>query len=337
MISKLLEFIFAYVKGKPYWAKLEPVAVLISLYVISIVFTFEYVQWRYHFSPSIWLFATSYIVKQITIVFAAFALLLLEFSKRSNERPHLRAKVTQWLRAGARKLIVSGIVLLIAMGLLLYVSPHRVRDVKLKYLDEPRFNKEAFTYIVYELNREQVTWHFTVDFDTFKPDALTSEETKRCDGAPLCYAEMVAGTDTLIGITSRQLGQDTFWQNSNNVSVISVDRWERFSPPSIYEYLAYSLVVQSTMIHLNRYCKGLPANAFVPGRSAYGDLFEFSPRRNEIKAAVLAAHLSPKGEELLGNCFGMEYMNTCSRLLSLDWLRSPRIRENLKKDFNVEL
>jgi hypothetical protein len=337
MISKLLEFIFAYLKAKPYWARLEPVALLVSLYVISVVFTFEYVQWRYHFSPSIWLFATSYIVKQITIVFSAIALLALAFSKRSDVRSHARTKVMQWLRASTRKLIFGGIVLLIAMGLLLYVSPHRVRDVKLKYLDEPSFNKEAFTYIVYELNREQAAWHFTVDFDTFKSNALTSEETKRCGGAPLCYAETVADTDSLIGITSTQLGQDTFWQNSNNVSVISVDRWERFSPPSIYEYLAYSLVVQSTIIHLNRYCKGLPISAFVPGRSAYGDLFEFSPRRNEIKAAVLAAHLSPKGEELLGNCFGMEYMNTCSRLLSLDWLRSPRVRENLKKDFNVEL
>jgi hypothetical protein len=337
MISKLLEFVFGYLKAKPYWARIEPAAVLISLYVVAVVFAFEYVQWRYHFSPSIRLFATSYIVKQITIVFAGIALLALEFRKRSDPTSDSRAKVVQWLRAGTRKLALGGVVLVTSMGLLLYVSPHRVRDVRLKYLDEPNFNKTAFTYIVYELNREQAAWHFTVDFDTFKPSGLSSEETRRCGGAPLCYAESAAGTDTLIGITTEQLGQDTFWQNSNNVSVVSVDRWERFSPPSVYEYLAYSLVVQSTIIHLNRYCKGLPEGAFAPGRSAYGDLFEFSPKRTEIKAAVLAAHLSPKGEELLGNCFGMEYMNTCSRLLSMDWLRSPRVRENLKKNFDVEL
>ncbi len=337
MVSKLLEFVFGYLKNQRYWARLEPAAVLVSLYIVAVVFAFEYVQWRYHFSPSIGLFATSYIVKQITIVFVAIALLALAFRKRSDAPSETRTKMVERLRAGARKLIFAGVVLVISMGLLLYVSPHRVRNVKLKYLDEPSFNKAAFTYIVYELNREQAAWHFTVDFDTFNPNALTSEETRRCDGAPLCYAEAVAGTDTLIGITTKQLGQDTFWQNANNVSVVSVDRWERFSPPSVYEYLAYSLIVQSMMIHLNRHCKGLPEGAFAPGRSAYGDLFEFSPRRTDIKAAVLAAHLSPKGEELLGNCFGMEYMNTCSRLLTLDWLRSPRVRENLKKDFAVEL
>src|SRR5258708_26281171 len=173
MVSKLLEFVFGFLKAKPYWARLEPAAALISLYVVAVVFAFEYLQWRYHFSPSIWLFATSYIVKQITIVFATMALLAFEFRKRPDAPSDARTKMVQWVRVSIRKLAFVGAVLGISMGLLLYVSPHPVRDVKLKYLDEPSFNKAAFTYIVYELNRAQAAWRFTVDFDTFKLNTPT--------------------------------------------------------------------------------------------------------------------------------------------------------------------
>jgi hypothetical protein len=91
------------------------------------------------------------------------------------------------------------------------------------------------------------------------------------------------------------------------------------------------------MIHLNSNCGGLPAGAFQESRLSYGDLFEFTPRRNEMKAAILAAHLSPRGQELLANCFGLEYMNTCNRLLSLDWLHSGRVHDNLEKNFGIKL
>jgi len=56
-----------------------------------------------------------------------------------------------------------------------------------------------------------------------------------------------------------------------------------------------------------------------------------------MKAAILAAHLSPKGQELLANCFGLDYMNTCNRLLSLDWLHSGRVHDNLEKNFKIKL
>jgi len=91
------------------------------------------------------------------------------------------------------------------------------------------------------------------------------------------------------------------------------------------------------MIHLNGNCSGLPTGAFQVSRLSYGDLFEFTPRRNQLKAAILAAHLSPKGQELLANCFGLEYMNTCNRLLSLDWLQTGRVRDNLEKNFGIKL
>jgi hypothetical protein len=119
--------------------------------------------------------------------------------------------------------------------------------------------------------------------------------------------------------------------------VISAGQWKSFEPPSIYEYLSYALIVQSTLIHLNQSCGGLPSAAFQSSRFSYGDLFEFVPRRNQMKAAILAAHLGPKGQELLANCFGLEYMNVSNQLLSLDWLHAGRVHENLEKTFGVKL
>jgi hypothetical protein len=46
--------------------------------------------------------------------------------------------------------------------------------------------------------------------------------------------------------------------------------------------------------------------------------------------------LNPKGEELLLNCFGAEYMSVTSRLVTLEWLHSPTVRENLEKSFHIK-
>ncbi len=56
-----------------------------------------------------------------------------------------------------------------------------------------------------------------------------------------------------------------------------------------------------------------------------------------MKSVILAAHLSPKGEELLLNCFGVEYMSICSNLLTLEWLHSQKVIGNLQKAFDVKL
>ena len=58
---------------------------------------------------------------------------------------------------------------------------------------------------------------------------------------------------------------------------------------------------------------------------------------SQLKAAILAAHLSPKGQGLLATCFGLEYMNTCNRLLSLDRLQTGRVRDNLEENFGIKL
>jgi len=72
-------------------------------------------------------------------------------------------------------------------------------------------------------------------------------------------------------------------------------------------------------------------------RIAYGDLFQYTPKRREMKSVILASHLSPDGEELLFNCFGPEYLSTASKLLTLDWLHAPKVTQNLARGFNVQL
>ena len=37
------------------------------------------------------------------------------------------------------------------------------------------------------------------------------------------------------------------------------------------------------------------------------------------------------------NSFGIEYLVTCEKLLSLEWLHSPRVKENLEKGFHINV
>ena len=66
-----------------------------------------------------------------------------------------------------------------------------------------------------------------------------------------------------------------------------------------------------------------------------GNVFEFAPRREALKGAILAGRLGPEDELRLLNCFGPDYMRTAGTLLGLDWLHSPRVRENLEKVYGV--
>jgi hypothetical protein len=340
MISKFVELIVNYLKTKSFWPLLEPVFILLSLYVISGVIVYQYIEWRYHFTPELTTFLHSYIIKQISVVFLTFALLALVLGTnwKTGVRTEIGSGVIRWVRSGAKKLAIAGIIVVFATGVFLRLAPNRVSLITIKFMERPQsFSEYPFAYIVYELNRSQTDWHFTLDPDTFNRDSRTSSEIERCGTDSLCYAKLVAADQPLIGITESGFDQDSFWTNSGSVSVVSAGQWKPYAPPTTYEYLSYSLIVQSTLIHLNRNCSGLPAGAYESSRLSYGDLFEFTPRRNEMKAAILAAHLSPKGEQLLANCFGLEYMNNCNRLLSLDWLHSGRVHDNLEKNFGIKL
>lgn len=340
MIAKFVELLLEYLKGKTWWPLVQPVFTLLALYVVGCVIAYEYIEWRYHFTPTLTTFLSSYLIKQITVVFLTIALLalVLAASWKKGVRTEATARISGWVRSGAKNLVVAGIIVVLAVATFLRLVPHRVNHITVKFLEQPNsFNEYAFAYIVYELNRIQTDWHFTLDPDIFNPNALASTDIDKCDKDWLCYARLLAGDRPFIGITERGFDQDSFWMNSGIVSVISAGQWQNYRPPSTYDYLSYSMIVQSTLIHLNNTCSGVPQGAYQQSRLSYGDLFEFIPRRNEMKAAILAAHLSPKGQELLANCFGLEYMNICNQLLSLDWLHSGRVHDNLEKNFGVTL
>lgn len=193
---------------------------------------------------------------------------------------------------------------------------------------------------MYELNRLQKSWYFEIDFNIFRDTQLTSKDREGCEQERqyplLCQAEAYARARPFIFITAASLGQHLFWTYRDKVAVISTERWEENARPSTYEYLAYSLVVQSLLIHLDAFCGALPERPSQETGLLHGDLFEYLPRREAMKAAILVAHLSREGEDQLFNCFGPEYTRAASELLSLEWLRSPRVRANLKEVYKVE-
>jgi hypothetical protein len=342
MIFRLWESVLDYVKGTPYWSRLQPLFALLSLYLTAAVLAYQYIAWQYGLTPPLALYLRSYLFKQVTVVFLAFGVVaLLLIVLRWSERAALPEDAARsWRRILAPRLIIAALVLAVTVPLIVHLSPARVSQIRIKFLAEARdFDPYAFVYLAYELNKRQRHWYFELDFDVFNPDALTSAERRVCAddrNQALCYAEMLAKGRAFIGITSARLGEDFFWQNRGPVSAISTFGWQEYAPPSTYDYLAYSVIVQSILIHLNTHCTGLPPAAFRESRVAYGDLFQYTPRRTALKAAILAAHLSPKGEELLLNCFGVDYMTRVASLLSLDWLHSGKVPANLRKAFRVE-
>jgi hypothetical protein len=68
-----------------------------------------------------------------------------------------------------------------------------------------------------------------------------------------------------------------------------------------------------------------------------GNVFDLEPGLDAMRAAVLSGHLSREEERRLLNCLGPEYMNTATSLLSLAWLRSAPVRDNLHRVYGVTL
>jgi hypothetical protein len=108
MISKFVELILGYLKDKSYWPLVEPAFTLLALYVVSGVIAYQYIEWRYHFTPELGTFLHSYIIKQISVVFLAFTLLVLVLG--TDWKAGVRAegsKLGARLRSGTRKLLVA--------------------------------------------------------------------------------------------------------------------------------------------------------------------------------------------------------------------------------------
>jgi hypothetical protein len=134
------------------------------------------------FSPRLDLYLRSYVVKQITLAYLTVAAVGLVFlyRRRINEPNvpnRIRKRLAQLYRDFGRRLLLA-LTLVICFGtIFVYVSPHSVRHIRIEFLDEPTFDKYAFGYTVYELNREQNYWHFDINFDVFNADATLTQLT----------------------------------------------------------------------------------------------------------------------------------------------------------------
>lgn len=346
MLFELWNTISDYFKDKPYWQAIKGVFSLLSLYLTSSVLAYEYLRWQYGLEPPLQLFLRSYLFKQISLIVLTvgvigFLFRLADRRASTTERSWVQS-FHQYRSFWGKRLVIAGLALCVAVPAFHTLVPRKASNVRILFLEdpEPEFDREAFVYLLYELNQRQRHWYFNVDFDIFNKRALSSSDLKSCEGdrQPLCFAEKAASGQQLIAITTKPLGgDDHFWINRGSTSVITTVDWKPYVPPSQYEYLVHSVVVQGIVLHLNTQCSGLPSTSFQESREGFGDLFEFSPRRYAMKPAILAARLSPSQEEMLMNCFGAEYMNTASSLLSLAWLRSDSIKQNLERSFHVSL
>lgn len=362
MLFKLIDAVIGYVKESAAWPLLRPLLAVLSLYVTALVLVYQYVEWQYRLSPPLPLFLRSYLVKQVTVACAAVVVvvyLLDRLMRPAGEAaapaaagargdgtpatPAVPGPARRWRLPGRRTLGVVGAVAVVAAlaGILFaWLAPRAVANVRVKFLTEPDVDRYAVTYVLYELNRAQKQWFFEVDFDVFNENALTSRERQQCASErerTLCFAELLAGGRPFIGLTTDPLEDDFFWKNRGPVSVVSTHAWRQYAPPSEYEFVTHAVIVQSVVIHLNAHCTGLPVGAFRESRVSVNDLFQFTPRRHAMKAAILAAHLDRRGELLLFNCFGPEYVAVVGNLLALDWLRTGRVRDNLERAFKVKV
>src|SRR5262249_7520555 len=161
----------------------QPVFTLVTLYVVGCVIAYQYIEWRYHFTPELMTFLSSYLVKQISVVFLAIALLALVLAAgwKQGVRTEAAARITAWVRIGAKNLIAAGIIVILAVAVFFRLIPHRVNHITVKFLEQPAsFNEYAFAYIVYEINRFQNDWHYTLDPDVFNRGSLASGDAERC-------------------------------------------------------------------------------------------------------------------------------------------------------------
>lgn len=345
-MNKLLDLLLGYLKGRAYWAAIEPFVIVAVGWGSAQLLVYQWLGASSSFKPSIELFLKSYLSTRITIVALGIAAVILVMRPfRSTEgAPSPVGRLAQYWQQHRtavirRTLAVVLIVAAVAVGFRVY-SPNRVSHITVRFMSlDDDVTPEALAYLVYELNRRQRHWYFSVDFRPFSPEMLTSAEAERCgaDERPqLCYAQGLSGGEPFIGITSASLGGAYFAEHRGAVSAISTADRDAYTPLSTYEYLAYCLILQAIAIHLDL-SGALPADAFTEDRVSHGGLFQFVPEKQALKSAILAARLSPDEEALLLNEFGSDYVATCASLLTMEWLYGGRVRGNLEKVFGAKI
>jgi hypothetical protein len=336
MLGKIWDVVFGYVKSRTWWPRAEPFVLVLLVGAAAQFLAFEFVAQQYGVRQPPTQFLASYLSIRITLVTLVVLLVTAILTRERPSEPSARRRHLLYRVAG-----LSAAVLVVAAGFLLS-STHRANKITVRIGGLPEGARaDALTYIIYELNRIQRDWYFEIDFTEFKPGALTSIERQRCvsDAQPLlCFAEWMAGEDLrTILITGEPLASDTYFAtHRGRASVISTAEGASYQPLTVYEYLAYNIVVQSIVLHLDEQ-GGLPTRAFERTDVSRGGVLQFVPERDGLRPTILAARLSPEEELLLFNQFGPSYLGTCQRLLTLEWLYTPAVRTNLAKVFEVTL
>lgn len=345
-MSKLLDLVLGYLKGRPYWAAIEPFVVVAIGWGTVQLFVYQWLSASSSFKPSAEVFLGSYLSIRITIAALGIAAILLvtRAFRRQDDAPGPVGRVAAYWQSNRswlvrRSLAIVLIAAAVAVGFRVY-SPNRVSHIAVRFMSlDDDVTAEALAYLIYELNRRQRHWYFNVDFRPFTSEMLTSAEAERCgvDQRPqLCHALALSGGEPFIGITTEPLGGAYFAEHRGAVSVISTVDRDAYAPLSTYEYLAYTLILQAIAIHLDA-SGALPEGSFAEARVSHGGLFQFVPEKQALKSAMLAARLSPDEESLLMNEFGSDYVTTCASLLTMEWLHGGKVRSNLESVFGAKV
>jgi len=214
-VNEFIQMLLEVLKGKKYWKTIQPFILLGVGYVATESLAFEYIQSQFGFKPSLRLFVGSYFFIRVTVVFAGLALLMILFQLQPGRGVEaLPGKVGSFVRRhqaiiGFRAMVVLLVVPLVVLAFR-HVGPHHVSTIRIKLLNEPEgFAPDALAYLVYELNRQQKSWFYELDFEPFNPGKLTTSEAE--EGASqerpkLYYSELIAKGRPLIAITEESLG-----------------------------------------------------------------------------------------------------------------------------------
>jgi hypothetical protein len=345
-MNKLLDLVLGYLKGRPYWAVIEPFVIVAIGWGTVQLFVYQWLSASSSFKPSAKVFLGSYLSTRITIVALGLVAILLvtRTIRRKDDAPGPVGRLATYWNVNRgwivrRSIAVALIVAAVVVGFRVY-SPNRVSHITVRFMSlDNDVTPEGLAYLIYELNRRQRHWYFKVDFSDFTPEVLTSEQAQRCadDQRPqLCLALALSEGKPFIGITTESLGGAYFAERRGVVSVISTVDRDAYAPLSTYEYLAYCLILQAITIHLDA-SGALPDYAFAEEKVSHGDVLQFIPEKPALKSAMLAARLSPEQEALLLNEFGSDYAAACASLLTMEWLYGGRVRSNLEKVFGAKI
>ena len=357
-------------KRTPAWPVLEPIFQVAFLYVGVCVVAYQFLQWRYQVTLDLTLFLQSYLLRQVTVGFAAVVGSFIVLTWRRTPSPGQRRSKSEWLVRIGLVLITCGaaLYLLKLWSPEFRVSPIRVRFAAFdafaarpdgtgdsaardKAIADYRQLRAVTQYLLYEINHRQRAWQLEFDTTPFRTDLVSQGDEERCsrdDTPPLCIAEalqrQVTAKDArrpLVLLTPQPLGgggtRAWFWLNRGPVSVVTLSDWGGPGSAGSIEYLAYALVVQSVMIHMQEHCGFVQPPTGAPEGVVVGNVFDLQPGIEAMRAAVLTGHFSPDDERQLLNCFGPEYMRTAVSLVGLGWLRAEPVRETLRKVYGVEL